>query len=430
MTLEKVTNVETNKIELEISVNAEDFEVACQKSYRKNVGKMNVPGFRRGKAPRKMLEQMYGASVFYDDAVQELYPDALDAAIKEANLIVVSRPDVEMISVDSENGFKFKAVVFVKPEVTVKEYKNLSVEKISNVISEEDVTAELKRVQERQARLVDLDDGETILTDTVVFDFDGYVDDVAFDGGKAEGYSLKLGSGQFIPGFEDQMVGKKIGDEFDVNVDFPEEYHAEELKGKPAVFKVKIHEIKRQELPEINDEFAKDVSDFETLEEYKKDLTEKLQTAKDKEVEQDIENKISVAISELIEAEIPECMFDNEIEQSIQNFERRMSGQGLNLQQYLEYTGQEFGAFREMFRENAERDVKIRLVLEKIAEIEQVVISEEDIAAEYAKFETEMKIEIDKIKSPYMDENISKDLTLQKAYQLVKNNANIIQAVE
>ena len=283
MILEKVTDVETNVVELEIAVTAEEFAPAVEQSYRKNIGKMNIPGFRRGKAPRKMVEKMYGSGVFYDDAVNSLYPKAYQDAVEEAKIEPVDKAEIEVTSID-ESGFKFKAKVTVKPKVEVNEYKGISVEKISNEVTDEDVENELKGYQQRQSRLVDVTDRATENGDTVVFDFEGFIDGKAFDGGKAEGYTLKLGSGQFIPGFEEQLVGKNINDEFAINVTFPENY-TDELKGKAAEFKIKLHEIKKEELPELDDEFVKDVSEFDTLADFKEDLRKKLVEKKNSETE-------------------------------------------------------------------------------------------------------------------------------------------------
>ena len=429
MILEKVTKEEKNIVEMEITVPADEFEKAVEAAYKKNVGKMTIPGFRKGKAPRKMIEKMYGSDVFYDDAINAVFPQAYEDAIKEAGITPVDRPDAEPISND-ENGFKIKVKVTVKPEVSVKEYKGLKVEKPAVAVTAEDIENELRGYQKRQARMIDVaDDDVTKEGDKVVFDFEGFVDGVAFEGGKAEKYNLTLGSGQFIPGFEDQMIGKKAGDEFSVNVTFPEEYHAEDLKGKAAEFKCKLHDIKREELPEIDDELAKDVSDFDTLDELKADIEKKVGERKQAAAESTVSNKIYDMVAELCEADIPECMFENEVDSSMQQFANRMASQGINMQQYMQITGQTVETMRAAFRVNAERDVKIRLALEKIAEIEGIIIDQADIDAEYAKFAEEMKVDVEQLVSDYATENIAKDLSLQKAFDLVKANAEVTEEV-
>ena len=427
MILEKVTKEDKNIVEMEITVPADEFEKAVEAAFRKNVGKMTIPGFRKGKAPRKIIEKMYGKDVFYDDAINSVFPSAYEDAVKEAGIEPVDRPDAEPISND-ESGFKIRVKVTVKPEVSVKEYKGIKVEKPSVEVTAEDIENELKNYQKRQARMIDVDDDDVTKNgDKVVFDFEGFVDGVPFEGGKAEKYNLTLGSGQFIPGFEDQMIGRKAGDEFSVNVTFPEDYHAEDLKGKAAEFKCKLHDIKREELPEIDDELAKDVSDFDTLDELRADIEKKVSERKQAAADSTVSNRIYDKIAELCEADIPECMFENEVNSSMQQFANRMSSQGINMQQYMQFTGQTPESMRSAFRANAERDVKIRLALEKIAELEGVIIDQAEIDAEYKKFAEEMKVDAETIVSDYATENISKDLSLKKAFELVKANADITE---
>ncbi len=430
MILEKVTKKDKNVVEMEITVPADEFEKAVEAAYRKNVGKMTIPGFRKGKAPRKIIEKMYGSDVFYDDAINSVFPSAYEDAVKEAGIEPVDRPDAEPISND-ESGFKIKVNVTVKPEVTVKEYKGIKVEKPSVKVTAEDIENELKSYQKNQARMIDVDDDDVTKDgDNVVFDFEGFVDGVPFDGGKAEKYDLKLGSGQFIPGFEDQMIGRKAGDEFSVNVTFPEDYHAEELKGKAAEFKCKLHDIKREELPAIDDELAKDVSDFDTLDELKADIEKKVTERKQASADSTVSNRLYDKLAELCEADIPDCMYENEVNSSMQQFANRMASQGISMDQYMQFTGQTAESMRTVFRANAERDVKIRLALEKIAEQEGIIIDQADIDAEYKKFADEMKVEVERIVSDYATENISKDLSLQKAFDLVKANAEITEEAE
>lgn len=428
MKLVNKTEVEKNVVELEISVPAEEFEAAVQASYRKNVGKVNIPGFRRGKAPRRIVEKMYGEGFFWNDAVDALYPDAYEAAVKEAGITPVDRANIDITEIAADKGFTFKAKVTVKPEVSVKEYKGLKVEKPSTEVSQDDISNELAGYQRRNSRMIDIDDRAAENDDTVTFDFEGFTDGKPFEGGKAENYQLKLGSGQFIPGFEEQMVGKKIDEEFTVSVTFPEEYHAEELKGQPAEFKCCIHKIQKEELPELDDEFVKDISDFDTLEAFKEDLSKKIAERKEAEASRVVDEKLAEMVSELVEADIPECMFDNEINASLHDFSQRMASQGMNMEQYMQITGTKIEDLRNMFAKRAQTDVRLRLALEKIAELEGVVISDEDVDAEYDKFSKEMQVPVERIKSDAVTENIMKELANAKAFECVKAHAEMIPA--
>ncbi|MBQ5821136.1 MAG: trigger factor [Clostridia bacterium] len=425
MKLVNKNEVEKNVVELEISVPADEFEVAVQASYRKNVGKVNIPGFRRGKAPRRIVEKMYGEGFFWNDAVDALYPAAYEAAVKEAAIVPVDRADIEITEIGADKGFTFKAKVTVKPEVSVKEYKGLKVEKPSTEVTEDDIANEIAGYQRRNSRMIDVDDRAAELDDSVTFDFEGFVNGEAFEGGKATDFQLKLGSGQFIPGFEDQMVGKKIDEEFTVNVTFPEEYHAEELKGKPAEFKCCIHKIQKEELPEVDDEFVKDISDFDTLEAFKEDVAKKIAERKEAEADREVGDKLAEMIADLVEAEIPECMFENEINASLNDFAQRMTSQGMNMEQYMQITGTKMEDLRNMFAKRAQTDVKLRLALEKIAELEGVVISDEDVNAEYEKFSKEMQVPVERIKSDAVTENIIKELANAKAFECVKAHAEM-----
>ncbi|MBQ1966019.1 MAG: trigger factor [Clostridia bacterium] len=426
MKLVNKNDVEKNVVELEISVPADEFEAAVQASYRKNVGKVNIPGFRKGKAPRKIVEKMYGEGFFWNDAVDALYPDAYEAAVKEAGITPVDRANIEITDIAADKGFTFKATVTVKPEVAVKEYKGLTVEKPATDVTEDDIANEIAGYQRRNSRMIDVDDRAAEPDDTVTFDFEGFTDGKAFEGGKAEGYTLKLGSGQFIPGFEDQMVGKKIGEDFSVNVTFPEEYHADELKGAPAEFKCKIHKIQKEELPVVDDEFVKDISDFDTLDAFKEDLSKKIAERKEAEADRVVADKLAEAVAELVEADIPACMFENEINASLNDFAQRMASQGMNMEQYMQITGAKIEDLRGMFASRAQVDVKLRLALEKIAELEGVVISDEDVNAEYEKFSKEMQIPVERIKSDAVTENIIKELANAKAFECVKAHANFV----
>ena len=422
MILEKVTKEEKNTVEMEITVPADEFEKAVEAAYKKNVGKMTIPGFRKGKAPRKMIEKMYGSDIFYDDAINAVFPQAYEDAVKEAGITPVDRPDAEPISND-ENGFKIKVKVTVKPEVSVKDYKGLKVEKPAVAVTAEDIENELKGYQKRQGRMIDVaDDDVTKDGDKVVFDFEGFVDGVAFEGGKAEKYTLTLGSGQFIPGFEDQMIGKKAGDEFSVNVTFPEEYHAEELKGKAAEFKCKLHDIKREELPAIDDELAKDVSDFDTLDELKADIEKKVGERKQAAAESTVSNKIYDMVADLCEADIPDCMFENEVDASMQQFANRMASQGINMQQYMQITGTTPAQLKEQVREEAINRIETQLVLETIAKLEGITISDEELDAELAKMAEMYKMEFEQLAS-YMGaeekEAMRKDMAEQKTVEFI-----------
>lgn len=425
MGLVSSNKVETNKYELIVTIDADAFEAAVEKAYRKSVKKISVPGFRPGKAPRKMIEKLYGEGVFFEDAVNDLYPSALASAVEEAKLELVDRPEVEITKIEKADGVEFKATCIVKPEVEVSDYKGIKAEKTVKTVTDEDLNGELNKMADRNARVVSVEDRAAENGDITVIDFEGFVDGKAFDGGKAEGFSLTLGSGQFIPGFEDQIVGHNVDDEFDVNVEFPAEYQAEELAGKPAVFKVKLHEIKTRQLPAIDDEFVKDVSEFDTLDQLKEDITKKLQEQYDKSADTEVENQLIDTVIANMKAEIPEVMFENRVDESVREFEYRLQSQGMSLELYLQYTGMEMDSFRKTFREQAEKQVKIRLALEKIVELENIVPSAEEIAAEYDKMAENYKMEVEKIKGYIPEKDLVKDLAVNKAIDLIKDSAEI-----
>ena len=427
MSLVESKNVATNKYELTIKVDADTFKAAIDKVYRKNAKSIQVPGFRKGKAPRAMVEKMYGEAVFFEDAVNDLYPEAVANAVEEAKLEIVARPDVEVTEVSKEEGVTIVATCIVKPEVSVKDYKGIEVERAEEVVTDEMIDNKLASMQQRNARMIDVEGRAAKNGDTVVFDFEGFVDDKAFDGGKAEKFSLTLGSGQFIPGFEEQIEGKEIGEEFDVNVTFPEDYHAEELKGKPAVFKCKLHEIKEKELPALDDEFAKDVSEFDTLEELKNDLKAKEVAAAKQAADDAVENKLVDAVIANMEAEIPEQMYDNRVDSMVQDFDYRLQSQGMNLETYLKYTGMDMDAFRKTFRPQAEKQVQIRLALEKIVELEALDATEEELDAEFAKMAENYKMDVEQIKKYVPAEQLKQDLLVNKAIDLVKNTAVVTE---
>lgn len=422
MSLTASKKIDTNLMELEISVPAEEFKAAVDRSYRKNAPSITIPGFRKGKAPRHMIEKMYGEGVFFEDAVNELYPSAYEAAAKEAGITPVDRADIEILEV-GKDGFSFKATVTVKPEVEVEGYKGIEAEKVEYTVTDEDVDAEIAKLQKRAGTTISVEDRPAQMGDNVVFDFEGFIDGVAFEGGKGEEFPLTLGSNQFIPGFEEQIAGHAIGEDFDVNVSFPDNYHVDELKGKPAVFKCKIHQIKAVELPELDDEFAKDVSEFETLEALKADLKSKLQEKKDLEANDEFENKLVDAVIAGMKADIPACMYERKIDEMVQDFAYRLQMQGLNLETYMQYTGSTVESFRETFKEQAEHQVKVRLALEKIAELENLTATEEDLEEQFKKAAEVYGMELEKIKELLPADEISKDIAVNKAIDFVRENA-------
>ncbi len=422
MSLTKSEVIEKNRYELQFSVDKATFDAAVSAVYRKQVKNISVPGFRKGKAPRSIIEKMYGAGVFYEDAINDLIPDAYTAALKEAAIDTVGQPEFDVVSID-ENGLVLSAKVYVKPEVEIKDYLGIEVEKEVVAVSDEDVDREIDTIRERNSREIEVTDRAAEMGDTTVIDFEGFCDGVAFEGGKGTDYALKLGSGSFIPGFEEQIVGKSIDEEFDVNVTFPEEYHAADLAGKPAVFKVKIHAITKVELPELDDDFAKDVSEFDTFAEYKADVKAKIEKRHEAAAENAVEDKLVEALIEKLEADIPEPMFVAETENFVRDYDTRLRSQGLDLNTYFKYTGMNLDALREQMRPQAERQVKARLALEKIAALENLEATEEDINAEYEKIASAYGIELDQVKASIDSDAIAADMKVQKAMELVKEKA-------
>ena len=429
MKLLNIAEIGANQKELEIFVDHETFEAECAKAYKKNVGKFNVPGFRKGKAPRKTIESLYGKGVFYEDAINAILPTAYPEAVKEAGLDVVSNPDIDIKAID-ETGIVITAKVFVKPEITVSEYKGIAATRNAVEITDEAVDAEIERVRARNAREIEVTDRAAAIDDEVVFDFDGYVDGKQFEGGKAEKYSLKLGSGQFIPGFEDQMVGKNIGENFDVVVTFPADYHAAELANKEATFKCLIHEIKVSELPELDDEFVKDVSEFDTVDEYKADVKAKLQADAEKAEDAKVDEQLMNVVCENIVGEIPEVMYENEAENCVRDYENRLRYQGMSLDMFMKYTGQTIETLKTQFRPQAEKQVKGRLALEYIAKVENLTASEEDINTEYQKIADAYNLEIEKVKASIDSAAIAADVVVGKAALFLRENAAISTAEE
>ena len=425
MNLKATNKTETNKYELEIEISAEDFNKAIDEVFKTEGKKIAIPGFRKGKAPKAFVEKYYGESVFFEGAVDRLYRPALMDAVEASGLEVISIGQADITEVSKENGVQMKVVVVVKPEITIEGYKGIEATKKKAEVTDEDVSAELVKVQDRNSRMVTVEDRAALTGDTAVIDFEGFCDGEAFEGGKGENFELALGSGQFIPGFEDQVVGHETGEEFEIAVKFPEEYQAENLKGKDATFKIKLHEIKRKELPVLDDEFAKDVSEFDTLDAYKESIREKLQSDREKSAEADVENQILEALIEKVEGEIPDEMYDDEVEESINSFAYRLQSQGLNLETYLKYTGMNTDALKEQFKPQAEKQVKLRLALEKIAANEGLEPTEEELNAEYEKLAKTYEMEVDKIKNIVAEAQVKGDLQSQKAVEFVKENAAV-----
>ena len=415
---------EANSYELVVSVDGETFEKAINAVYKKQVKKINVQGFRKGKAPRSIIERLYGAEVFYDDAMQDCYPDALYDAANEAGVKIVAVESLEAVEAGKE-GFTFKALVVVEPTMEIDNYKGIEVEKKSTEVTDELIDKEIEQVRERNSRLVTVEDRAAENGDTAVIDFEGFVDGEAFEGGKAEGYNLSLGSGNFIPGFEEQIIGHTTGEEFSINVKFPEEYQAEELAGKDAEFKIVLHEIKTKELPEVDDDFVKDVSDKDTLDEYKEELRETVAKRLKDEAEKDVDDQISNKLMELLEGEIPEAMFENQANEMVRDFEMRLRAQGMDMKTYMQYMGMDVNALKGMYREDAEKRVKLRLALETIAKKENIEVTEADLEDEYSKMAEAYKMDADKVKEAVPAESLTEDVKVQKALDLVKNSAVI-----
>ena len=425
MALKEFTKKEAaNSYELVVTVDGETFEKAINKVYKKQVKSINIPGFRKGKAPRHIIEKMYGTEVFYDDAMQDCYPDALYEAAKEQNLEIVAVEKLEAVEAGKE-GFTFKTDIIVKPTLEVEGYKGFEIEKKSTEVTEELIDEEIDKVRDRNSRMVTVEGRAAQNGDTAVIDFEGFVDGVAFEGGKAEKYSLSLGSGNFIPGFEEQVVGHEAGEEFSINVNFPEDYQAEELKGKEAEFKIKLHELKEKELPEVDDEFVKDVSEKETVEEYRDELKETIAARLKDEAEKDVDNQISEKLIELAQGDIPEQMYDNQANDMVRDFEMRLRSQGMDPKMYMQYMGMDMAALKNMYMDEAEKRVKLRLVLEAIAKQENLEVTEADLEDEYSKMAETYKVEVEQAKASVPADSLSEDIKVQKALDLVKNSAVI-----
>lgn len=425
MSLKATNNVETNKYELEIEISAEDFEAAIEKAYLKARKNIAMPGFRKGKAPRKLIEKEYGEQVFFEDAVNLLYAPVVNGAVEESGLELVTRPEVEVTEISKENGVKLKATCITKPEVEVKDYKGIEVEKVVNPVTDEDINKQLDALREKNVTVETVDDRAAENGDDVVIDFEGFKDDVAFEGGKAEDFTLSLGSGQFIPGFEDQIVGHNAGEDFDINVTFPDEYQVKELAGAPAVFKIKLKSISKKVMPELDNDMVKDSTEFDTVDEYKADVKKKLEEANEKHADSEVEAKIFDKVIENMTAEIPQVMFDNRVNEMIGELEQRLAPQGISLDLYMQYTGQTIDTVKKAYAEQAEKQVKLRLALEKIAKLENIEVTEDELKAEFDKLAEAYKLDVDQIKQFIHDDDLKKDIAVGKAVDLIKDAAVI-----
>lgn len=422
----QVEKLEKSMAKLTITVEAAKFDAAVDSAYQKNKGKIALPGFRKGKAPRAMIEKMYGTGVFYEDAANELIPEAYETAAKESDLEIVAQPEIEVTQMEKGTDFIFTATVAIKPEVTLGDYKGIEVEKKEAEVSEEEITAEIDKAREANSRLITIEDRATEDGDTVIIDFDGYVDGKQFEGGYAEDYTLVLGSHSFIDNFEDQLVGKNLGEDVEVNVTFPEEYHVDELKGKPALFKVKIKEIQKKELPELDDDFAQDVSDFDTLDEYKADVEKKILENKENQIKREQEDQIIEKIIENAQMEIPQQMITAQTRQMTQEFAQRLQSQGLSLEQYMQFTGLTPQKMMEDLEPQALKRIQSRLVLEAVVAAENIEASDEEIDKELENMASMYQMEIDKLKELIGDDEkkqIGMDLAVQKAVEFVVKEA-------
>ena len=426
MSLKSSNNVETNVYALEIEIDAATFEAAQNKAFNKQKGKIQLPGFRKGKVTRKMAENFFGKGWLYEDALDLCFGEAVEEAVKEAGLDMVGTKTADVKEI-GENGVSMTVEIYVKPDVEITEYKELKATKKKVEATDEEVAQRIEELKERNARLVSIEDRAVAEGDITVIDFEGFVDGVAFDGGKGENYELTIGSGQFIPGFEEQIIGHNLGEEFDVNVKFPTEY-TPELADKDAVFKIKLHEIKVKELPEVDDEFAQDVADCDTVDALKKSIEKEIKEHKEEENEREIESQLLQKLAENVQGEIPEVMYDNEVNDQVRNIDYRLSAQGLNLETYLQYTGMTIEQYKESMKDSAIQNVKVRLALQKVAELENLQVTDEELEAEYDKFAAQYQMEKEEIKKVVPVEGLRGDLLNEKAIKFVRDNAKVTTA--
>ena len=428
MKLISSNKTETNRYELVIEIDGETFMKAVNAVYKKQVKNITIPGFRKGKAPRTIIEREYGEGVFYEDALKEIYPQAIEDAAKEAGLeLVKDKIDLD-VEKAGKDGVVLKAVVTVEPEVTIENYKGITYKPTSLEVTDEDIDKEINKVLDRNSRLVTVEDREAQNGDIAVIDFKGLLDGEPFEGGTAENYSLTLGSGSFIPGFEDQVIGHKTGEEFTIDVTFPEDYQAEELKGKAVQFEIKLHEIKMKELPEFDDEFVKDVSEFDSVEAYKADTKEKLLKDRQDEAEMNKERQVADKLRELMQAEVPQAMYDNQVDNLVDEFAMNLRSQGIDLDTYMQYTGLTHEKLRETYYDRAVSQVEVRLALKKIAELEGIKATDEDVENKYNELAENYKVDVKRVKAAFAAEDIAGDLEVEKALELVKDAA--VEATE
>ncbi len=422
----KTEEVEKNLSKITFEVSAEDFAKAIDRAYKKNVSKFNIPGFRKGKAPKAIVEKYYTEAVFYDEAVNDVLPAAYEEALKESGLESVARPEIDVEEIKKGEPVVFTALITTKPEVTLGEYKGIEIDKIDYTVTEEDIDKDIQATQMKNARMIEVDDRPVEMNDIVVLDFEGSVDGVPFDGGKGEGYELEIGSNTFIPGFEEQLVGAKIDEPLDVKVTFPEDYHAPDLAGKDAVFACVVHEIKVRELPELDDDFASEVSEFDTMDEFREDVKKKLTAQAQDRAKTETENAVIEKVTANAEVDIPDAMIEAQIDRMINDFAQRLSYQGMNMDSYLQYTGQTMEAMRGEFKERAEKQVLGSLVLEAIAKAEGIEANPEEIETQLVDMSKKYNMELDKLKELLSDtemENMKKDMAISKAIDMIVNNA-------